>query len=557
MEKKKLPIGIDDFKSVADSCYYIDKTGIISFLCALPRGTAVLFTRPRRFGKSLMLSMLETFFIKGEDNSSYFSDKKIASRPDIIEKYQNRFPVIFLNMKNVYGDSAESNLTKAKQAIQRVYRKYEGALMPVLSPSERKVYQDILSFDANLDTYSAAIRELSLYLHRAYGERVIILVDEYDTPIRYAFEKGYYGEIISFYKQLYGDALKGNADSELSIVTGILQVAKESLFSGLNNLRTYNVATEMSEEPFGFNESECLALLSYYGLEDKKEEVDYWYDGYLFGRERVYNPLSLLQYVDSGGIPSSYWLNTGENIAFSSLLSPFFESNGDERLSALLSGEEIVSSFNPAISYLDLNHDPEALLGYLVSAGYLSIAEKPEGGSYLLKIPNREISEIFSTEIKRRYVSSRNGKLVYDLKKAFRTGNAESLEILLSEYLLTGFSYYELGNEKSYQVLILVLSSLLFSDYVVKSEPIEGSGRADIIIYPKKKQDLGIVIEIKHHKAPISLTRLKESSEQALLQIRKKGYDESLKRAGVTTIIRFGVSFGGKNVKVASEIENR
>lgn len=553
MEKKWLPIGIEKYKDVVDSCYYVDKTGIIPFLCNIPEGMAVLFTRPRRFGKSLMLSMLESFFTVEEDNSSYFLDKKIASYPDIIDRYQNKYPVISLNMKNAYGDNAQSNLNKAKQAIQRVYLKYEKALMPFLSPVEAKTYESILSLEADLDTFSASLRNLSAYLHRVYGKRTVILIDEYDTPIRYAYEKDYYGDVISFYKQLYGEALKGNEDLELAVITGILQVAKESLFSGLNNLKTYSVVSEMNEEPFGFSEPEALSLLSYYGLQDKKEEVDYWYDGYRFGKSKVYNPLSLLEYVDSGGKAMPYWVNTGENISISSLLSSFFDENEEERLSALLNGEAVTSSFNPAISYLDIKNDPEALLGYLVSAGYLTIADQYDGSSYLLKIPNREISEVFRTEIKKRYVPFKKNKLIHDLESAFRKGDAAQLEKSLSEYLLSGFSYFEFGSEKSYQILILVLSSLLFQDFVVKSEAIEGRGRADIVIYPRKNQNLGIVIEIKHHKAPISLARLKSSSEQALMQIEKMDYDETLKRMGVTDIIHFGVSFADKNVKVASK----
>lgn len=550
--RKELPLGIDDFKNVSKNCYYVDKSELIVDLCSSSSGKAYLFTRPRRFGKSLALSMLETFFSIGEDNESYFKGLCIYKEKDIVTKYMNQYPVIHLDMKNVFSSSSSGSFYKAKETLQQLYAKCSFAFAD-LPDYEKKYVDKVLSLEGNMDEMSSALRRLSFYLYSYYKKKVIILIDEYDSPIRSAYENGYYDEVITFYKQLYGEALKGNEFLEKAVLTGILQVAKESLFSGLNNLEVNSVVSSYTKEPFGFLEKEVDEILAYYGYSDHKKEVDEYYGGYRFGTTRVYNPLSVISYLHEGK-KDLYWINTGENHLLGKLFERFSENKDQSSFSQLLAGEEVLSKVNIAISYLDIDKDDNALFSYLLSAGYLTFTDSYEDSLYALKIPNKEIQGVFANEITSRYIKSKDLLLAHEIKKSFRTGDSETLEKQLEKYLLSSFSYYEFGNEKSYQVLMLVMASLLFEDSLVKSEVNEGLGRADIIVTPYSPNGVGIIIEVKCVKGKISSSRLKETSLAALRQIKRKDYAEGLRNKNIKKIISYGVAFYKKEVKVSTEI---
>lgn len=552
-EKLRIPVGIASYKTICEECYYVDKTSAIASICEEATGSALLFTRPRRFGKSLMLSMLDAFFRIGEDNSSYFLDKAIGERKDILEENMNRYPVVHISMKDVYGNSAEECLLLAEKEIAAEYSRLYPNVESSLSPADREYYEGIVSGKAPKVDYYMSLEKISAFLAKAYGQKAILLIDEYDTPIRSAHETGYYQEAITFFKQFYGRALKENENLRLSVLTGILQIAKESLFSGLNNLSTDSILDSHGREAFGFSEEETAALLSYYGMGEKLDEVRDWYDGYLFGEEKVYNPLSVLTYVKKGGVPAPYWVNTGENAILASLLSSTLSKGELDGFANLLTGGHVASDVGLAISYLDINRGGSALYSYLLASGYLTIERKFSESSVLLKIPNKEIMEVFAKEIRDRYLPSTSLSLTYEIRDAFSRGDALRLEGLLRDRLLSSFSYFDFGNERSYQAMLLTLSSLLFEECSVRSEANEGSGRADIIAYPKEKDGIGIVIEVKCHNGKISLEKLKESSQAALRQIKKKDYDEGLRRLSPKCIIHFGVAFSSKNVRVSAE----
>lgn len=551
-EKLKIPVGITSYKDICKECYYVDKTSIIASICEEPSGSALLFARPRRFGKTLLLSMLDAFFRIGEDNSSYFRDKAIYAKEKVIEENMNRYPLIHISMKDVYGSSAEECILLAEKEIASLYSSLYGEVESSLEALEKEYCKGIISGNASKVDYYMSLEKMSSFLEKAYGRKTVLLIDEYDTPIRNSYEKGYYQEAIVFFKQLYGRALKENASLRLSVLTGILQIAKESLFSGLNNLNTDSILDNGGNEAFGFSEEETEKLLSYYGLSQKKEEVREWYDGYLFGEKRVYNPLSVLTYVKKGGIAAPYWVNTGENAVLSSLMGTL-SSREIDSFASLLGGEAVLAEVDLAISYLDLDKGGDALYSYLLAAGYLTIEKKVNSSTCLLKIPNREIMGVFVKEIRDRYLSSSSLSLLYEIKDAFASGNGEKLERLLGENLLPSFSYFDFGNERSYQAMLLTLSSLLLDECSLRSESNEGSGRADIIAFPKEKGGIGIVIEVKCHKGKISMEKLKQSSQAALRRIKNKDYDEGLRKVSCKCILHFGVAFCGKNVRVSAE----
>lgn len=547
-----ISVGAYDFRKIAKDFYYVDKTSIIASLFKESSGSAFLFTRPRRFGKSLMLSMLDSFFRIDEDNSALFADKKIFERKDIVEAHMNKHPVILLSMKDVYGENAGECLNRTRASIKNLFLLFKDALKsPILDEAERKYARSVIDGEVSKEDLCDALLNLSNYLYRVYGSEAIVLIDEYDTPIRVAYEKGYYSEVIGFFKQLYGAALKGNNNILFAVLTGILQIAKESMFSGLNNLYVNSVVSDDGDEAFGFTEEEVKQLLEYYGYSDRLDEVREWYDGYLFGKNKVYNPLSVLIYVKKEGKAESYWVNTAENATLSWILSSFPTPNS---LSALLSGERVYASVNLAISYPGLEKGWDSFCSYLLACGYLTIQEDFLGSTKILKIPNKEIAEALSEEVVKRYLP-RTGEnfLAEEIKKSFMDGDQERLQSLLEEKLLPSFSYFEFGNEKGYQIMILTLASLLFEDCLVKSETNEGTGRADIVVYPKKENGFGIVIEIKCHKSRLSKAKLKQSSEYALRQIAEKNYDESLKKLHPKSILHFGVSFFQKSVEVSSK----
>lgn len=550
MNDKRIPLGIEFYETVATDCYYVDKTNIIENITNFPIGTCLLFTRPRRFGKSLMLSMLQSFYeLNDIDKSKYFIDKYIWNNKEIVNNNFQKYPLIHINLKNVIGLNFSSLIDKVKDCMKEEYQRHAEILsMNVLDKYDVKYFNSIISKEISSSDLSSSLYRLSKFLYDTYQKQVIILIDEYDTPVHYAYDYNFYDEAIMFFKQFFGESLKGNPCIHLAILTGILQIAKESLFSGLNNLVVNSILTKNMAEGFGFNEKEVKDLLKYYNFNDRYEDVVKYYGGYKFGNTLICNPLSLLSFIQHGGELDTYWTNTGESSTLTKLLAP----QNISYLLPLLKGDSIQSDIDIAISYKDIDESMLSVSTYLLASGYLTIKQVYDD-YYELIFPNLEIKEVFEREVRSRYLKKEQIPLVLSLKKAFKEGNTTSLEELIRKYLLSSFTYYEMNNEKNYQVLLATTLSIIFDSAYVKNEYNAGIGRADIIVIPKDNKDLGFIIETKNIKTRTTKARLDESSSIALKQIITKGYDQDLIRLGIKNIILFGIAFYKNKVSISTK----
>ncbi len=553
MDKKPVPLGIEFYETVSLDCYYVDKTNIIENISKFPSGTCLLFTRPRRFGKSLMLSMLQTFYEQSDiEKSKYFIGKKIWKNEQIVMDNFQQFPLIHINLKNVFSNSFESMIIKLKECMREEYQRHSDILSSnILNDEEVDYFKSILSKKVSNDDLSSSLSRLSKFLHKSYQKRVIILIDEYDTPVHYAYDFNYYDDAIIFFKQFLGESLKANQSIHLAVLTGILQIAKESLFSGVNNLVVNSVLSKNMDEGFGFNENEVTDLLNYYNLSEYKQVVKDYYGGYKFGDALVYNPLSVLSFIQHGAELSCYWVNTGESSALGKLLS----IDNLDSLLPLLNGKPVQSGIDIGISYKDLDDSLLALNTYLLSSGYLTINNSYDD-FYELIIPNKEIKQVFEREIRTRYLKKEQIPLIIKLKRAFNEGDEKTLENIIREYLLSSFSYFEMNNEKNYQILLATTLAIVFDNAYVKNEFIAGSGRADIVVIPKDKKDVGLVIETKCLKTRTTQLRLNEAASRALNQIQTKDYDDELAKFNVKNVIIIGVAFYKNKVAVVSKIIN-
>lgn len=550
---KKLPLGIENFPEIAKDCYYVDKTLVIRDILQLPKTSVLLFTRPRRFGKSLLLSMIQTFFEKSStDPDVYFHFLKIAKENPKIYNQRGQYPVISLSFKDDYGTSFEEILSRSKHILALEYARHEDILgSDLLSDQERKYFQGIESENLDAVNTSYAISALLMMLEKCEKQKPILLIDEYDTPIQSAYENGFYKEAIDFFKPLYGQALKGNRSLSYSIITGVLEIAKESLFSGLNNLNVSTILDDSHDDLLGFTLEETRELLKYFSLDDKLDEVKKWYGGYTFGQKEIINPWSVLKYIESRKF-APYWVNTSSNSILGTLIINEDLTLGDT-LSRLLSGERANALINSSFTYSDIKNNRGVLLSFLAFLGYLSARSSSVYGIYSLSIPNEEILLIFQNEIISRLYQDNGADLIIDFSKAFQTGDEKEIERLLKTTLLSSLSYYDFNYEKTYQIMILTLLTLTFENAEVKSEVNSGEGRCDILVIPKNRSRTGLVIEIRYLKQRTSEARLKASSEAALNQIMKKDYPEELKKDGINHVLCYGISFARKNVSISSK----
>ncbi len=550
MSKKPVPLGIEFYETVSKDCYYVDKTAMIEDLASYPEGTCLLFSRPRRFGKTLALSMLHTFFEMSEvDKSPYFSDKYIWGKKEVVEEEFQAYPLIHINMKNVIGTDFPSWKEKLKEAMRKEYDRHQ-TLLPYLDSFDQAYFSSVLNKTVDDEGLSSSLSRLSEMLHKHYEKKVVILIDEYDAPTYYAKEYSYYDEAITFLKQFYGESLKTNPSLRLAVLTGILEIGKESLFSGFNNLITNSPLSKRFASSFGFTESETKAILDYYGYSSKADEVRRFYGGYRFGDQDIYSALSILSFIQNGGEIGLYWSNTGENKLLREVCSP----SSLECLLPLLGGESIDSEIDLSESYEDLDDSRVSLCSLLFMSGYLTIKERYGVNLYRLALPNEEIKRVFMREINKRYLSTRDIIKSHNIKKAFLDGDEESIKRLLEEYLLSSFSYYELNQEKEYQAMLAALLSITFDKSYVKSEFNAGVGRADLVVIPKgEAKKIGLVIETKILHSRTSKTRLEEKAKKALSQIKEKEYPEELFHLGTEKVIAFGICFYKNKAAVVSE----
>ena len=555
---KSLPIGISDYVRAQSEYYYVDKTLLIKeFLDRRP--LVSLFTRPRRFGKTLNMDMLRVFFeISDEDTSRYFADKAIWNCGQEYRAYQGKYPVIFLTFKDVKFDTWEATIDKIRGLLQEEYGRHQELIdSDKLSQYEKIYFTKILNSSANEVELTSALERLSKMLAVHYGKAPIIIIDEYDTPIQEGYSKDFYDEIISFMRNFFSGAFKYNKNLSYGFLTGILRIAQESIFSGLNNLSVNTVMDEEYDSFFGFTSDEVKKMLEYYGMSKKESELKDWYDGYLFGSEEIYNPWSVINYISRGGIPQAYWVNTGKNEILEDLLKVATDDI-TERLYALLHGERIIARIDQNVVYSSLTEEPANIYSLLLVAGYLKAPKKElqADGSYLceVSIPNREIAAVYKSEILSHFlqvgVITRN--TANKIAESLYANDYKKLQNAVAEYMDKSISFYDGGAEGFYHGLMLGLIALMDNQYKIKSNRESGDGRYDICLIPREEKYPGIIMELKW-KEKLSEAALVSLAEEALVQIDELRYDSELKEDGIADIIKFGIAFSGKKVCIKTK----
>lgn len=557
-EVKSLPIGISDYVRAQEEYYYVDKTLLIKeFLDQKP--LVSLFTRPRRFGKTLNMDMLRVFFeISDKNTSKYFADKNIWQCGEEYRSHQGKYPVIFLTFKDVKFDTWDATIDKIRGLLQEEYGRHQELLnSDKLSQYEKEYFTKIISATANEVELTSSLERLSKMLASHYDKAPVIIIDEYDTPIQEGYSKDFYDEIIGFMRNFFSGAFKDNKNLSYGFLTGILRIAQESIFSGLNNLTVNSVMDEEYDSFFGFTESEVKAMLSYYGVSDKEEELKDWYDGYLFGSEEIYNPWSVINYISKGCLPQAYWVNTGKNEILDDVLRVATDDI-TERLYDLLQGERVVARIDQNVVYRSLAEDPANIYSLLLVAGYLKTPKKElqADGSYLceVSIPNREIAAVYKSEILSHFLQTGaiTRTTANKIAESLYANDYKKLQSAIGEYMDKSIGFFDGGAEGFYHGLMLGLIALMDNQYKIKSNRESGDGRFDVSLIPREKRYPGIILELKW-KEKLSDVELEKWSNEALKQIGELRYDSEMKEDGITEILKFGIAFSGKKVCVRTE----
>ena len=542
--KKGIGVGIEDFKKIIEEdCYYFDKTNYIEELLK-DRTEIKLFTRPRRFGKTLNMTTLKYFFdVKNaEENRKLFKDLYIEKSEYF--KEQGQYPVIFITMKDLKKNTWEQMNFAAKSLISNLYNEFE-FIREKLNEIEKEKFYKIWSKSEDGD-YDNSLRLLSEYLYNYYQKKVILLIDEYDNPLIVANQNGYYKEAINFYRNLYSSALKTNSNLKMGVLTGIVQVAKEGIFSGLNNVITYNILGNDFETFFGLSEEEVEEALKYFEMTYEIEEVKKWYDGYKFGNSEVYNPWSIINYLRTKEL-QAYWVNTSDNaLIYDNLKNSTVDVFNN--LQTLFEGKEIKKEISPFFTFEELSKF-DGIWQLMVYNGYLKINEKLSNDEYMIKIPNYEIQTFFKKGFIDKFLVS--GNYFNPMMDALLDGDIEEFERRLQNIFLVNTSFYDLKGEKVYHSLFLGMLIWLRDKYEVKSNGERGHGRYDAMLVPLDKIKPAYLFEFKVSK---TIKGLNAKAEEALTQIKEKQYDAGLKELGISKVYRIGIAFKGKNVKVKYEV---
>ncbi len=555
---KPLPIGISDYVRAQSEYYYVDKTLLIKeFLDKRP--FVSLFTRPRRFGKTLNMDMLRVFFeISEEDTSKYFTDKKIWKCGKEYQAHQGKYPVIFLTFKDVKFSTWEDTRNKIQSLVQEEYGRHQILLDDdKIQQFEKDYFLKILDGAANEVELSSSLERLSKMLTKHYGKAPVIIIDEYDTPIQEGYSKDFYDEIIDFMRIFFSGAFKDNKNLSYGFLTGILRIAQESIFSGLNNLTVNSVMDEEYDSFFGFTNDEINEILNYYGVLDKEKELKDWYDGYLFGRKEIYNPWSVINYISKGCIPQAYWVNTGKNEILEDVMKEATEDI-TEKLYSLLQGKTIIARITQDVVYRSLTEEPSNVYSLLLVAGYLKTPKKELqiDGSYLceVSIPNKEIAIVYKNEILNHFfqIGSITEATANKIAESIYTKDHVKLQSSIGEYMNRTISFYDSGTESFYHGLMLGLIALLDNQYKIQSNRESGDGRFDICMIPREKKYPGIILELKWKKN-LSEVSLEKLANEALKQIDQSRYDSEMKEDGIKDILKLGISFSGKKVKVKTK----
>lgn len=561
-EMLKLPVGIESFQEIReDGFYYLDKTKLIEQLLA-QWGKVNLFTRPRRFGKTLNMSMLRYFFEIGTDKT-LFDGLYISRNEKLCEQYMGKYPVVFISLKNVDGltfKKAEYRLTELVGV--EAERFYFLLNSDKLTENEKNRYRALIElrngrFSMDEEVLTSSLQTLSQLLTKYYGQKTIILIDEYDVPLDKAFQHGYYKEMVMLIRGLFGQALKTNDFLQFAVLTGCLRVSKESIFTGLNNFKVLSITDTRFDEQFGFTEEEVKSLLKAYHLESHLAEMKEWYDGYRFGDADIYCPWDVINHVDRlcgepGAEPQSYWINTSGNDLVKRFIDRADQTTRDE-IERLVVGESIEKPIRLDLTYDEIDSSINNLWSVLFTTGYLTQTDKPQRGVYKLKIPNEEVREVYEYQIKELFDNTvlKDTDWLKDFWKAFAEGNAKEIEERLTMTLSKTISVYDMKKsdpESSYHTFLL---GMLVGNttWGAVSNREGGDGRADIII-KTENPDAGIVIELK--KAD-TISELDGKCNDAIAQIHERGYDEYLRNDGRNDIWAYGIAFYKKRCRVVAE----
>lgn len=544
--KKPLPIGVSDFKSATTNYYYVDKTLLIrDFLNAIPMVS--LFTRPRRFGKTLNMDMLRVFFEKTSDNTSiYFKDKYIWQCGDYYTKHQGQYPVIFLSFKDVKCSSWQETFQKISKLISLEFMRHDELESSfVLSSYEKEQYHRFASENINEVDCQMGLQLLSLLLHKNYNKECVIIVDEYDTPIQQGHLCDFYNEIVDFMRNFFSGGLKDNPHLAFGFLTGVL---KESIFSGMNNLKTNSILDNSYSSYFGFTNEEVKDMLAYYEYEDKYQEILEWYDGYRFGNTEIFNPWSVINYISDQCFPKAFWQSTGSNDIIGEIIGTATPEI-TENLYKLFCGNTITTYVDTSVIYPEVQNNPYSIYSFLLVAGYLKVAAiyPQNDGNYMcdVAIPNKEILYVYEKEVLNR---TNQNNVSISIHQAIFSKDTRKLQSLLEDFMLKSISTMDGANEAFYHGMMLGLCAVLGSQYKVRSNRESGLGRFDVELLPMMQGIPGFIFEFKHTKdINVDLDSLANS---ALRQIDDMKYDTELKDFGVKNIVKIGIAFRQKSAVV-------
>ena len=542
-DKRPLPIGISDFKTVIEeNYYYADKTDMIGDILD-DRVMVTLFTRPRRFGKTLNMSMMKYFFEieNAEENKKLFDGLAISNKEYM--KEQGQYPVIFISFRNIEEENWEDCYFEIKNIISRTYNEFE-FLSETLNQSELAEFDSIWLKKEKAD-WKGSLKNLTRYLYKYYDrKKVVVLIDEYDTPIIQSYQEKYYKKLISFFKRFYGDVMKDNEYLQFGIMTGILRIAKEGIFSGLNNLKVNTIFSEKYSEYYGLTEEEVLEAVKYYDMEYEMQDIRKWYDGYQFGKSEVYNPWSIINFLNEREL-KAYWIGVSGNSMINDLLS-----KGDrhivENLEKLFN-EEII--YKAVRDYTEYKFDSSDIWELFLYSGYLTIAGEKQGEEYPLRLPNKEIQSFFRKIFIEKFIGNYD-KFLHIIRN-LKDGKIEEFAEGLEEEILSSLSYFDTGrDEKYYKIFLIGIFITLSNDYIRLSERETGTGKADLILEPKNKENPAYIFEFKVAEDE---KELENYAVEGFYQIKEKQYDVELKNRGINEIIYVGLAFHRKELKMKYE----
>lgn len=547
-----LPVGISDYRLASTEYYYIDKTMMIKdFIDERPMVS--LFTRPRRFGKTLNMDMLRTYFEKtDEDTSVYFKDKNIWSFGQKYREYQGKYPVIFITFKDIKFNTWEETFDAVKDVFSKeAHRHFELQISSKCDEYDKKIFEKLLSGKMNEVELSGALLNLSAMLHKHHETAPIIIIDEYDIPIQQGYMQGYYDKVILFMRNLFSGGFKDNKHLSYGFLTGILRVSKESIFSGLNNLTINSVLDNKYSSYFGFTSDEIRQMAAYYGVSDKYDEICQWYDGYRFGKTEIFNPWSVINYFYNECEPRAFWQSTGSNDIIGEIIADA-DKEIYEKLTSLVNGETFTTYIDTGVIYPQIKNNPSTIYSFLLVAGYLKVLKTTPSfnGDFMCEValPNREIAFVYHKEILQKLDHIIPQPIAISIQEAIFSGDNNKLKNSIQTFLTQSVSSFDTAGENFYHGFMLGLCAMLGGSFVSSNRE-SGDGRYDIQLKPIDKNLPGILIELKAGKN-CSTEQLKKMSKTALQQIIDKKYDTELIASGINTIYKYGVAFSGKNVEV-------